>query len=371
MMMAGSDDGASGDQDAFTTEQLRLLVTCNRVAASISLISSLIIMKLAFRERHRVFHRLMLATSVHSTLYALWHIVGPAAIPADTPNTWGARGTTASCDAQGFGLQLSFCAPFYYAALSVYSFVAVCNNFQVSKYAWVEKYIHIGVHIFPLGSAIYLLMIEAYNSNGNGASCWIASIPIDCGEGSEIKCERGPQNIAKISFIFATFPGLCSVLVPLGAMIGLYVEVRRNQDRIRLAASSVAKQASLYLGALFCSSIFSFINNSLRWVQNRYFFPTTLLSTTMLTLFFFWVLLMYLCFRVKIGPDQIANPSESPKPDDDERQRNNAQELQTFNIFDGTNATGTLAEFVFDGDSEDEAADREETERWQEIQDHV
>ena len=43
----------------------------------------------------------------------------------------------------------------------------------------------------------------------------------------------------------------------------------------------------------------------------------------------------------------------------------------SFNIFDGTNAEGDFADFVFDGDSEDERYDQGETDRWREIQGHV
>lgn len=42
-----------------------------------------------------------------------------------------------------------------------------------------------------------------------------------------------------------------------------------------------------------------------------------------------------------------------------------------FNIFDGTNATGDLAEFIFDGDAEDIEADLYESKKWSTIQDHV
>ena len=43
----------------------------------------------------------------------------------------------------------------------------------------------------------------------------------------------------------------------------------------------------------------------------------------------------------------------------------------SFNIFDGTNATGGFSEFVHGGDSDDEEADNNETKHWNTIQDHV
>ena len=46
-------------------------------------------------------------------------------------------------------------------------------------------------------------------------------------------------------------------------------------------------------------------------------------------------------------------------------------EIYSFNIFDGTNASSAFAEFVHDGDSDDENDDNEETERWAAVQDHI
>jgi len=43
----------------------------------------------------------------------------------------------------------------------------------------------------------------------------------------------------------------------------------------------------------------------------------------------------------------------------------------SFNIFDGTNASGMFADFIYEGDSDDELGDREETQRWATAQDHV
>jgi hypothetical protein len=63
----------------------------------------------------------------------LW---GTAAIPEGTSSvgSW-AKGTTASCSAQGFLYQFGYYVipSSYYVALSFYSFTAVRNNFQLEK----------------------------------------------------------------------------------------------------------------------------------------------------------------------------------------------------------------------------------------------
>merc|ERR1719247_842880 len=106
------------------------------------------------RRKTNVFHRLMLALSVHMLMWSAWQIVGTAAVPVGTPDTHGAFGNTATCTAQGFFNQFSgICIPFYYAFLSVYSWaVMVHANFNPTRYSWIEPYIHALVHVFPLVS---------------------------------------------------------------------------------------------------------------------------------------------------------------------------------------------------------------------------
>jgi len=43
----------------------------------------------------------------------------------------------------------------------------------------------------------------------------------------------------------------------------------------------------------------------------------------------------------------------------------------SFNIFDGTNASGNFSQFIFDGDSDDERNDNYETRKWNTAQDHI
>ena len=47
------------------------------------------------------------------------------------------------------------------------------------------------------------------------------------------------------------------------------------------------------------------------------------------------------------------------------------QPKYSFNIFDGTNASGAFADFINDGDSDDEQYDNGITEHWAAIQDHT
>lgn len=175
-------------------------------------------------------------------------------MPIGTPDVDGAHGNSTTCTIQGFLFQITMTIPFYYVFLSCYSWaVIVQGTFDPARYEWIEKYIHVGVHIFPLGSAIYLQTIEAFNPNG--LHCWIASIPAGCGEGSGIECTRGPQNPDRIKLLYAGIPAIFLLAFPTILMTALVIVVYRKQRKGSIppviTASMVARQSVIYLGSLY------------------------------------------------------------------------------------------------------------------------
>merc|ERR1740130_562430 len=205
------------------------------------------ILCLAYKRRDHVYHRLMLGLSIHILLWSPWHIIGPLAVPKGTPETWGAYGTTQTCTAQGFFFQLAMCIPLYYVFLSCYSWVVIVyGNFNPKKYQWIEKYIHIIVHIYPIASSIYLLCIEAFNSTGLG-QCWISSIPFGCGDYDHhsdyddhdddspivVVCDRGPQDITKKLVYFAGIPAIFYLLFPTIMMGSLCIVVWNKHKQLK------------------------------------------------------------------------------------------------------------------------------------------
>lgn len=155
--------------------------------------------------------------------------------------------------------------PFYYVFLSLYSWVVVLHgNFEPANYVWIEKYIHIGVHIYPIASAIYLLTIKSFNSNG--LHCWIASIPSGCGEESGIECTRGPQNPHLVLWAFGGIPAIFFLLFPTLVMITLtscvYLrEQKKDGENLTMPVSMVAKQSAIYLGSLYWVYLPLFVYN--------------------------------------------------------------------------------------------------------------
>ena len=447
---SGSDIIASSSDDDlyfFTRNQVIALAIVPRIAACISLVCGIYMAKTAYGYRHRktgMYHRLMFGLSMHVILYSTWHVIGTAAVPINTPDTFGNIGTITTCTIQGFFLQLSYCISFYYVILSFYSFIAVRNNFNlvpiIKRYfrgnvLLFEGTFHILVHIFPVGSAIYLVTIDAYNPTGH-LGCWIASKPFGCGIDSSspsknddvdvddndddiIPCTRGPQNIEFIAWMFGGLPALFVLIIPTVVMIILYLEVRRKQSTIQIKAISVAKQSSLYLFGLYWCYIFPMINNGIQRIGvQRKFFPTAILAGININLQGVWFLLIYRHFHIRRrrtttatnnndhSMNSTATTSGDVKKTNNENSEKNCKggrsndgnctsskpsevdltttttspsisstTTLTFNIFDGTSSSydpsSPFAKYIFDGDSEDEHGDQLQSQQWNTIQRHV
>ena len=386
----------------YSSTQLKTLAWVPRLAALVGLASAVFMGWTAYRQccrppgqRHGtslLYHRFMMAMAVHLSLFSAANVVGTAAIPRDTPNTWGAVGNVTTCSAQGFVIQLSLCAPFYYVLLSLYSFLAVWHNFHLERYLWVEKWIHVGVHLFPVGSAVYLLSLQAYNQPGEvpGTTCWIDSLPFGCGDqhADTLPCTRGPQHISQVAGIFAGLPVLFILVFPAVVMGALYLQVRRHQARICLPAQAVAQQATVYLAALYWTYALTIIGYSLGWKADKGTgFGLRITGTVIMNLFGFWILLIYYYFWMPpqatvatttgatSGPKTNHSPTATGVGKESattaRKEASPSPTMVSFNIFDGTNATGAFADFVFAGDSDDEAMDRQESQRWTTIQNHV
>jgi len=258
-------------QEEYLPHQMALSII-QRIAGALSVLGGLHIFWRAWKRRRRPFDRIMLGLSTHTILWGVYHLWGTAAIPAGTPNIYDAHGTTTTCTAQGFLLQVSMVVPFYYIFLSCYSWVVILyGNFDPARYGWIEKYIHLGVHVFPVGSAIYLLTIEAFNPNG--LYCWIASIPENCGDESGIECTRGPSNPHKVLWIFGGMPSVFFLLFPTTVMVALtycvYLRQRKGVVPCVMSASMVAKQSAIYLGSLYWVYLPLFVYNGQKHFGNN------------------------------------------------------------------------------------------------------
>jgi len=217
------------EQWSLDSEQLKANEWVPRIAGVITFISSLCMMWMAWNRRDRLFHRLVLGMSSNLLVQGIFSMYGTAAI-----------GTIATCTTQGFFIYVTgITSIFYYGSFSIYSYVGVLNNFEKSKIIWIEKYIHILVHIYPYCSAFYILSQEGFNDFGLGI-CFLYGSPIECWLDPSIPCERGLES--RLMIFLWIIPLLLALLLPSIVMAVLFVRVRKCKKNIRIDAKSIAKQ---------------------------------------------------------------------------------------------------------------------------------
>jgi len=397
-----------------------------RVAGLITLIASLSMISMAWKRRKFMFHRLVLGMAIHLMIYGLSYLIGTLAIPRDVNGYLGNFGTTGTCTAQGFIMFVSGrSAMIYYGAFSIYSYIGVLNGFDKKKYQWCEKWIHIFVHSFPIVMGVYILAVQGYNP-GEGF-CTNVSYPMGCELKNHVVCERGPEGMgSNMIIVFWIVPILVFMGFPTIIMLVLYLKVKEREDEEELEkayvmqSQNIAIQSCVYLAALYWTQLPFIILGGLRYLlkaKAESMLPYVLASQINFALFGLWSMLTYRHFSIysnkgkstKKNPhieDSTIDPASKEKStrktdatefifNEGEHSSSGERSSDTptaktaepttaeptppelvarkfsFNIFDGTNASGTFADFIHDGDSEDERLDNDQTGHWSSVQDQI
>lgn len=392
-----------------------------RAVGLITMISAACIINMAWPRRKFVFHRLVLGMAIHQVTYGIMYIAGDFLIPREYDEFVGNYGTIGTCDFQGFVLFVSTrSAAIYYGCFSIYGYVATLSDFDENRYRWCEKWIHILVHSYTFLTGFYGLAVEGFNPIRG--FCKMASYPMDCETSDDVVCIRGPASYGKAKAISLWIvPMVILVFVPTFLMITLYFKVKRREEEqgrngknILITSKEVAVQACVYLSAIYWTVVPFFIVTILEYilkVDEDALFPFKIAGQVVYTLFAFWSMLTYWYFSIDV-PDngrgnkrgtesptsekqesrdtqlifnaestrtkntnsRLSEVSDSPTTKTSQAQPGQEPEVErrySFNIFDGTNACGAFSEFIHDGDSEDERLEKEETDRWNEVQNHI
>jgi len=428
-------DGVESEGEQPTTElspaQLYTALIYPRVVGGVVFLSSICMLFMAVKRRDQYpnpFHRLVLGMSVHLLIWGVFFMYGTAAVPRDDVDSLGNIGTVGTCTAQGFILYLcEMTSLFYYCSFSVYSVVGVLNNFEKANIVWVEKWLHLVVHIYPLSSAFYLLSINAFNNSGIGSCYGAISAPYMCNPAdsdsdSDINstdCERGATTITiSIVMVSIQYFNLFFILsFPTAVMIVLYFIVKKRQKQIHgINSKTVAIQAIIYLLPIYFTEVPFLVSNIIGWSNNNLPFITMwgflVFGLVFYGLFGLFAFLSYYYFSVStattkeqtknslnnlktsntisdvseiIEGDETSPVTTSPRTTTTtttisttitEEETGGAITKKTkpeysFNIFDGTNASGEYKEFIHDGDSDDERVDLEQTNHWDACQDYL
>lgn len=388
-------------------------VWCPRFTGLMMAIASLVVMKMAWKRQQFVFHRLILGMSIHQLLYGVSSLIGNWAIPRDVDGHFGSVGTWGTCTAQGFFIYVcARSALGYYGLLSIYSYVGVLSSFKRENYKWCEKWIHISVTAYPIVTGVYYLTIQGYNPAFG--ICKIASHPFGCDRSDDVVCERGPASTGYgMVAILWIVPALMFGLLPTIIMVVLYFKVKKRErdagKNYFIRSRSIAIQSCVYLFVLywtFMPFIVIYVVGRFMGVESETLGPYIMAAQMNVGVFTVCTMLVYRYFsidapdgnndqprveasttdsvpkkktiRETVGTDFIFNAGESLSRVFETTNTVNNQappeaeeEQYTFNIFDGTNASGAYSDFIHGGDSEDERMDEDETDHWNAVQNHI
>ena len=222
-----------------TSTQELLLAIIPKIGASISIPCSLFIISESIGDHRRgrgtAIQRALVGMSCVdvSASFAWW--LSNWATPRDTGGL--ARGNFASCQFQGFLLQLAVGAPLYNCSLSLYYMLVIRYNWTNEQLAKIERFVHAFILTFTIGTSIAGLPLTMYNRIDT--VCWVVGKPADCGHSiatsinEDVPCERGDYAWIFGVFLFY-FPLWVCVLLTIIAMSLIYRHVRATFGRLKI-----------------------------------------------------------------------------------------------------------------------------------------
>jgi hypothetical protein len=214
-----------------------LLAILPKIGASVSIPCSLFIISECISDHRRgrgtPIQRALLGMSFVDVLATTGWWLSNWAVPASTGNL--GLGNVASCNFQGFLLQLAIGAPLYNCSLALYYLLVIRYNWTNAQLVKIERFVHAAILSFSIGTSIAGLPLTMYNRVGT--VCWVVGSPPDCGNSitefnEEVTCDRGDHAWLFGVFLFY-FPLWLCVLLTVLAMVMIYLHVRATFARLR------------------------------------------------------------------------------------------------------------------------------------------
>ncbi|KAL3815478.1 hypothetical protein ACHAXA_000715 [Cyclostephanos tholiformis] len=248
----------------------------------------------------RVYHRLVLGLSCAELIASFVFVLSTWPIP-ETQGAYLASGNTRTCTAQGFLNELgNMAAPLYNMSLCAYYVLVV-------RMGWIEERIRSNaepyMHAMPIAISSIIsitgLPFEIYNDAG--FLCWMAAYPTGCQ--SDDACTRGIRaNVFR--WVHSGIIWSAIFLIALG-MYSIYRKVREEErmqsrdddgaeDSRGRKSRQVAKQALLFVGALYLTWIFTTISRIYNILTGKQSFLLQVLMAIFFPLQGFFNCLIYL-----------------------------------------------------------------------------
>jgi hypothetical protein len=266
--------------DFYTIPQEIALVFTSLLTGSVSLLASLTIICIIWRDRKEklkfVYHRILLAMSILDAINGFNFAFSFLAVPKGM--FWGAQGNTATCEASGFFHTFFVSQGLYNFGLAIYYLMIVRygkSQEYVSRY--VEPYVHTISVSVPMAVTSWALATDGLNPLPFlGGWCFMAKYPPLCAEG---ECTRGAMDkvVTFVTLIGVMVPPIIGIVVVMIMIIwhvrGRIAAVVQYRTRTRLDETTrqTVYQSLLYIGASLFPSALLFVNQLLNYaVINRH-----------------------------------------------------------------------------------------------------
>ncbi|KAI2490543.1 hypothetical protein MHU86_24021 [Fragilaria crotonensis] len=266
--------------DFYTIPQQITLVITSLISGLVSLLGSLTIIYIIWRDRHEklkcVYHRILFALSICDCIASLNFAFGFLLVPVG--NFWGAQGNTASCAASGF-LNTFFASQILYNfGLALY-YLLIVRYGKTQKFVSrnIEPYTHFLALSIPMAVNFWALLTSALNPLPFlGGWCSFTKYPPLC-DAAAGECTRGfsERTISFVMFVGMLFPSFIGIAIIMFMIIchvrGRIAAVVRYRTRPRLdqTARQTVAQALLYIAASLFPNALLLVNHSFNHV-----FPT-------------------------------------------------------------------------------------------------
>ena len=232
---------------SLTLAQQRALAITPKVTSCLSMPCSLFIILESIRDHRRsrgsAVQRALVGMSCVDILASSGWFLSTWAVPRGTIAY--AVGNQATCNYQGFLLQLAIGAPLYNCSLALYYLLIIKYGWTDEKLDRIERWIHFLVISFSVGTSILLLPLKQYNQIEH--VCWIIGSPVGCGHSSHVEssvpCDRGNWAWLYGILLFYGPLWLCVVLTVF-AMISIYRRVRKIHSRMGTYLASTLEGTS-------------------------------------------------------------------------------------------------------------------------------
>ena len=364
------------------TEQ-KFLALAPKIPAAISFVMSSAVIWSFYRnerKRKRLYHRLVFVMSCYGILFSLAMGLGTSLFPSDTSDSYGALGNKATCNFQGIIVQLTLAVPLYYASLSVYCYVAINSDFKDKDIVWIEPWIHGTIHTYTVLSSIFMVVTD--NINPSGTVCWIGTMPILCGDGTDVPCERGDAKKVRMYILLLLVLPVYGMIITSSILMIMVYNSQKNMDisqfrgkqeilqrAKRRKTKIIALQGSLYFGAFVLAYTSPIIYRSMLLFTKKQHFIAFGIGSILVSFQSTFFTLVYFGLQIKIAPEYPLRDninycatlsrriSEYQLDNKKSEEFSGEQTVRrvSFSIFDGSMISSSpWSQFLFDDVLEDE-----------------